>query len=126
MAFSTSVHDRHLDERRFRNIEGQQFPSPTSYAPLRNAPELGHHNQASPSAPADVRTGLTRRFTADAMITPPISSVWDQSRLPRIPVSESMDASGDEDVRILVWERATVVGWVVLTFVCRNARRFRW
>jgi len=99
MAFSTSVHDRHLDEMRFRSIDGQQFPSSTSYAPLRNGPELGHHNQPPSSATADVRAGLTRRFTTDAM-TPPIASVWDQSRLPRIPVSESMEAPVDEDVCI--------------------------
>ncbi|KAI5852319.1 armadillo-type protein [Tricharina praecox] len=100
MAFSASVHDRHLDEMRFRSIEGQQFPSSsTSYAPLRNGSELGNHNQPPSSATADVRAGLTRRFTADAMITPPIGSVWDQSRLPRIPVSESMDDSLGEDER---------------------------
>lgn len=102
MAFSTTVHDRHLDEMRFRSIDGQQ-PFPAAYVPLRATPsELNPNPQP---ATAEIRVGLTRRFT-DAMnppLPPPqLATVWDPSRLARIPVAETLDlAPGnmDADVR---------------------------
>lgn len=101
MAFSTTVHDRHLDEMRFRSIDGQQSFS-AAYGPLRTP-----SSDPSPQpAAADIRAGLTRRFTADAMnppIPPQLASVWDPSRLGRIPfAAETLDpAPGtmDADVR---------------------------
>ncbi|KAA8895705.1 armadillo-type protein [Sphaerosporella brunnea] len=91
MAFSATVHDRHLDEMRFRVMDGQQFPA-SAYAPLRSTADP---NQ--PPAAADIRAGLTRRFTADAMNTPQLASVWDQSRLARIPTSETLDLPMDAE-----------------------------
>ncbi|KAF8540796.1 armadillo-type protein [Trichophaea hybrida] len=84
---------------RFRSIDGQQFPA--TYAPLRpTTSELNNHNQP---VTADIRAGLTRRFTTDAMNPPQISSVWDQSRLPRVPVSDTLDSApmdADERQRV--------------------------
>ncbi|KAI5796737.1 armadillo-type protein [Pyronema domesticum] len=87
--FSTTMHDRHLlDEKHHRVGDGQHFPA--TYAPLRpTASELNNHNQ---SVPADLRAGLTRRFTTDAMNTPQfLPTTWDPSRYPRMPVAENME-----------------------------------
>jgi hypothetical protein len=94
MAFSTAMHDRHLDDMRFRTMDGQQFTA-SGYVPL--------HAIADPNLPpatADVRMGLTRRFTTDAMNTPQLASAaWDQSRLARVPAAEPLDLPMDAEVR---------------------------
>jgi hypothetical protein len=94
MAFSTAMHDRHLDDMRFRTMDGQQFTA-SGYVPL--------HSIADPNLPpaaADVRMGLTRRFTTDTMNTPQLASAaWDQSRLARVPAAETLDLPMDAEVR---------------------------
>ena len=95
MAFTSSVRDRSLDDMRFRSLDGQQFP--TTYAPLRSS-ELSNaiiHTQPAPTS--DLRAGLTRRFTMDAM-NPSQPSPWDQSRLPRIPVPDNLEILASADV----------------------------
>jgi hypothetical protein len=84
MAFTATIHDRHLDEMRFRGIEGQQLSS--TYAPHRPTSENPNH-----PATADVRAGLTRRFTTDAMAPPQITSVWDQARISRLQAADTLD-----------------------------------
>jgi len=118
MAFSTTVHERHLDEMRFRSIDGQQFPA--TYAPLRpTASEINNHNQP---VTADIRAGLTRRFTTDAMNPPQISSVWDQSRLSRIPVADTLDLA-PMDADVCAYLQAIGFSKLILS---RNVRGSTW
>lgn len=103
MAFTATIHDRHLDEMRFRGIEGQQLSS--TYAPHRPTSENPNH-----PATADVRAGLTRRFTTDAMAPPQITSVWDQARISRLQAADTldlapMDAGERQRVHMLIQQK---------------------